>query len=144
MSILRKRIESIFAARIAEELPAQDVMKGHDTGDRDDQPGVTIFCKSNQSYEDFPARSGVYQCNLILIVESNSQDSGNTQDSIESLIVSLTDAIEDLTAVQTLCAASFDNIHIHDIIPTDDAPEAEGYNLDNSFNYLLVYEYLNV
>ena len=144
MSILRKRIEEVFDTHLAAEVVGQSVMRGHYISDRDVQPGVTIYCRNNREADDFPPRSGVYNCDLTLIVESNVQDSDNTQASIETLATNLTDAIEDLGAVQTLCAASFTDIHIHDIQPTDDQPDMEGYNLDNVFNYLLVYEYLNV
>lgn len=142
--ILRKKIETIFTNRITDDYPAQSVMKGHDTTDRDDQPGVTVMCHQNTENQDFQSRSGVYQCGLMLIVESNVQDADNTQSSIETLAGNLAASIEDLSAVRTLCTASYPEIYIHDILPSDDLPDMDGYNLNNTFNYLLVYEYLNV
>ena len=142
--ILRKRLESIFENRITDAYPTQSVMKGHDVSDRDDQPGVTLYCSNNKEAEDFPARSGVFQADLMLYFESISTDEDNTQASIETTMGNVTEAVEDLTAVQALCATSYTDIHIHDIQPNEDAPEREGYSIDNTFGYLLVYEYLNV
>lgn len=144
MSLLRRKIESIFHDRINEEIPNENPMKGHDIDDRDSQPGVTIACLRNEENPDFPPRSGVYKCELQLIVESNVKDLNNTQESLETKIVTLTDAIEDLAAVKALCAANYQDIHVHEIFPSDNEPEREDYNLNNTYNYEVWYEFLNV
>ena len=148
--ILRKKIESIFVGRIAEVYPAQSVMKGHDVGERDIQSGVTLYCSSVREYDDGFIRRGVYSASLMLIIESNTQDEDNTQASIETLAGQLTDIIEDTTALGSLinlrayCTTNYPEIYLHDIKPSEDMPEVEDYNLNNLFNYEIVFEYLDV